>query len=382
MGKKYRFYLIGIVLIIFIGIAFVIFETDDNTKTIVIVTKDQEDTQSLNPTRINVAASLALEDYEKTRSPVKIAHQIITYTGDEEEGYRLAKEYIQNDSSVVAIVGDFNSKGTEFMVSLAEEFEVPHLSFFATDEALFSDKPWSFSYRGRLIHEQEVMLELLTEHVPVSSIAVICSDVSNLKQRWEQLRTKLEGSDVVVHLSELVTSDERNFRLYMDWLVEEQDHYDAIVLFLAAGQIEHFIQQLLIAKIYKPIILSGVNLSPEGVTELQGLTIPMYSFSPRMFLKIGQKNDSDFQSFVDRYRVAMGYHRFDSLGIWVYDGLRLLHSLLQEEENPEQIRYLLEQYEGERMVRPISFDQDGKLRDSIFVPVQILRGQFVGVKNQ
>ncbi|MGF7186226.1 hypothetical protein GGQ84_002320 [Desulfitispora alkaliphila] len=347
-----------------------------------IVTKDQSDTASLNPTRKLTAAHMALADYKRTNMNSGIEHHYITYTGSEEEGYRKAREYLEtNQAKAVALVGDFNTTGTEQTVKLAAEYSLPHLSFFATNEELFIDNPWSFSYRERLIHETDIMIKILSNQLAADKIAVVVCDLINIAQRWEDLQSNLEEFGIDVYFSNTVSSNENDFTQQIDYLNELQDEYDAIVLFLSSRQVEHFLQQLYISGLNKPIALTGISLSPESLRELEGIDLNMYSYAPQLYLQLSQGENHALQEFAKEYRVAIGYHQVDTMGPRIYDGLTLLYDMIEQSDRKEEIKWRLNEYNQERMVGCTSFDIEGRLQSSTYRIVNISNGSYIEVTN-
>jgi hypothetical protein len=377
LKKKLLIPLIIMIIIIIVFISLIInFKTENYI--ILIVTKHQSDTASLNPTRLEVASEMALNKLNETsKKHNKITHKYIFYTGNEMEGYKKVEEFLKSNSNVIALLGDFNSAGTSLLASLALKYEIPHISLFAIDETIFHDNPWSFSYRSTLAQEHETMMGIIND-LNSKNVAFISCDLSNILSRSEEFRKVLKAENKTIFYDKIFSREEKNFKEQIEFLIKEQDNYDSIILFLASNQIEHFLQQAYIYNIQKPIIISVISMSFEGVKELQGIELEMHSFVPLAFLKLSE-DDEEFLSLANYYRIAIGYHRFDSLGPWIYDAMILLHELILSNKTPEELRNSLQNYNDMRIIGPVSFNQNGILEESTFKKVKIIDGSFYEV---
>lgn len=345
---------------------------------ILIVSRDQGETASLNPTRLQVAAGLALSDYLENRgNPGHIEHHYIFYAGDEGEGYARAKAYLAENPGVMVLVGDINSPGTELLAALAEEQQVPHVSFFATDEEIFTGRPWSFSYRPRVGQELDKMLEFLGESLGAQDVIIIASQQVNLLPRAEKFRDAVEGSKgKEINLVDYIIyeQDMKDFRQEIARLARHNREYDTLVLFLTAFQLEHFLQQLAQAGLDKTVLTSGIIIHPELLPVFKGVDDSLYTIVPQLFFQL--ERDTLLKCFVNRYMVVAGFHRIDSLGPWIYDGFWTLHEALEGAGSRQELREALKSYDRERFVGCVCFDEEGLLKKNPFVPVRIRNGHF------
>lgn len=381
--KKLKINIITSIIIILIIIMFsvIMFVNIEEKVVILIVTKSQTDTTSLNPTRIEVASNLALEDYNKNDPKINIEHILITYEGNEINGYNLAKKYIENNKNISFIVGDFNSPGTNYLSKLSEEYNIPHISFFATDENIFINNKNSFSYRSTLQQEHQIMIKILEEVTNSKNLVIISSSQRNLLQRNEEFNDILKSkTNFSILKNILIDSNTNDFNREINFLKENKNNYDSIILFLRSNQIEHFLQQFSLNQINKSIIINGVSISVEGVEELISINLDMFSFVPEIYLKLYDENEKDLQNFAERYRIAIGYHRFDSLGPWIYDGFLFICDIICEyDKNKNNILDIISSYNEERMVGRVSFDEFGLFNESTFKIVKIENGTFIEV---
>ncbi|OEH85399.1 hypothetical protein BHU72_04735 [Desulfuribacillus stibiiarsenatis] len=347
------------------------------TKTIIIITKDQENTASLNPSRLIVAAELALADYQKQKQRYPITHQYITYTGEEQEGYDKARQYLKENKSVVAIVGDFNSAGTKLLAELAMEFEIPHISFFSTDETIFHEKSWSFSIRNRTAHEMDTMVQLINKHLQVEQVTILSSETSNLIQRAEELELAL--SSIGIKAQEILTVESGQIDFSNEITrIKGQLTGKAVVIFLGSQQLEHFLQQCQMAEITLPIISTGVVLHPDILHEFVGIKGNVYSVVPKIYLDYAER--IDLVTLMERYKIAIGNHRLDASGLWIYDGFQVMYETMNASKNSSQLRNLLRDYNKRHVSYMISFDEHGLIKDSGFIPVTIQGSRFIEVE--
>lgn len=373
-AKKYLYPFLALVAI-FLFAAFYWVQAGTDKKVILIVTKDQADTSSLNPTRMQVAATLALQDYLRMgENPLQIEHKYITYTGDEEEGYFKAKAYLEKNNKVVALVGDFNSSGTEYMARLAEEHQLPHLSFFATGEEIFVGRPWSFSYRPRIKHETETMLGLLVDHLEAKEVIILATEQQNLLPRAEEFREISGDRGVEIVEYHTFSQEEKDFRSIIEGFSTHSSTFDALVLFFNSHQLEHFLQQRALAGLETPVLTTGVIIHPELIPVFQGVDHSLYTILPRLFFHLN--NDAQLRFFLERYMVEAGFHRIDSLGPWIYDGFWTLHETLEHTNNRQELKEALQVYDNVRFLGCVCFDQEGLLEKNLFVPVRINSGGF------
>lgn len=352
--------------------------TPGSTEPIVLfVMKDQSDTASLNPTRLQIAAQLALEQHmRETGSSRAVArHHFLTYTGPEENGVQRARDFIRNNTGVVALVGDINSTGTRLLANLASELEIPHVSFFATDESIFPENPWTFSYRERISHETESLIELVQEHARLDRPLLIVNDLQNLVTRWEAFSTQLgEASRHDVAVLE-VPRERFDFTEDIERITQGEFNADGIVSFLTADQTEHLLQQLARADLELPVVLSGVLLDYENLRELSGYDFDVYTFAFEHTLGLLSGTDAYLNDFARRYRLATGIRRIDSLGPWIFDGMLLLHTCIEMEQTCDGLRDALLATDERRMVGPIRFDSTGALAERTFQLVQLVNGR-------
>ncbi|SFI30754.1 ABC-type branched-chain amino acid transport system, substrate-binding protein [Tindallia magadiensis] len=367
-------------------------QTPTHQAEILFITKDQSDTRSLNPTRMEVAAAMALESCRNENKEAKnIHHHFIRYTGDEEEGYHKAKAYLESNQSVVALVGDFNSVGTEYVARLAEEFQLPHLSFFATDIRIFEEHPQSYSYRSQMSHETTDLIAMASyrlnkpyklNKLDKSKVAVLYNDLSNIEARWLEFESLAPAHGIQVVEKRQVSREERDFRPVLAAYKELEQDVDSIILFLSSGQLEHFLQQANREEIATPIIASPVTFSPETATELPRLNMPFYSTVQEIYMNLQQGEDEMLEGFANAYRVYVGYHQMDGLGPWIYDGVRLIHELTLQKRRPMEIKEALDQYHEKRMIGQLSFDKNGLIKESTYVKVFIEDGCLKEIKDE
>lgn len=375
---KRKYYFAALAILVVVLLALLWFQQGQQDRVILIVTKSQEHTASLNPTRLQKAAALALEDYREERaSDVKVAHHIITYSGDEEEGYNKAKAFLDNNNAVMALVGDFNSPGTEYMSRLAAAYEIPHLSFFATAETIFGDSPWSFSYRPRVQAEIEQMLEFLANTLESQQVTVIASEQQNLLFRAEMFSNAAvsEGLEIVDY--HVFSQDYDYFQAELKQMREAEPQPDALVLFLGSYQLEHFMQQRALARMHKPVLSTGIVVHPELLPVFYAVDQEFYTHVPCFYLNLD--HDSALHSFTQRYKIEAGFHRIDTLGPTIYDGFWTLYESMEQAADRQELKEALQAYSQERFIGPVAFDSNGLLRENFYVAVKIRSGRFVEV---
>lgn len=376
MIKQYWFVLILVSgLLLSVGL-FAACQTGGREATIVIISRDQSDTASLNPSRLRITADLALRSYQAgPHRAVRISHKLITYSGDESNGVAQAEQYLKKDRHVIALVGDIGSSGTRLVAELADRYKLPHLSFFATDDAIFEQYPWSFSYRSTLQQETAVLLDILLRHLSAQRLTVVKTSNASLNARLANLKSLMVGSGLEIVTEYEFGRDIHDFRSCIarhDWTGT-----DALLLFLSSAQTEHCLQQLNMGGITVPIVLSSISVPEAVLDELSSINLSMYSLMPSAQVRLDRLTDERFVPFKSLYPVAMGNNRFDSLGLWAYDGFLLLHEFLQQASSPEQVRQALSALLGNRMVGNIRFNSSGILEDSTFTAVRLEGGSFV-----
>ncbi len=341
-------------------------------RVILIVTKHQADTRSLNPTRLEVATALALEDTRNEYGEeLPIRHHIIRYTGDESEGYRLADAFLSRNRNVAALVGDFNSPGTGYVAKLAERHRLPHLSFLATDETLFEEHSMSLSYRAPVSQETVVLTQLVQDVLQSRRVVSVYSELGNLSQRWDMMKDPLERAHIGVFRQEEISRETNDFRLLIRELNREKDAFDTVLLFLSAVQTDHFLQQAQLAGMKRAVVISPVSLAPDTLGELPEVSFPVYSAMQRFFLCLHHDKDPALVEFAQVYRSLIGYHQVDGLGPWIYDGTRLLHQQMREEADPEKLYQKLLGHDEDRMVGRVWFDVNGLLQGDLYAKVRI-----------
>lgn len=351
---------------------------------ILFVIKDQSDTMSLNPTRLETAAQLALEQHTRDTGDTAAhpRHHFISYTGDEAIGAELARDFILENPDVVALVGDISSTGTRLLANVAQELEVPHLSFFATDESIFGLSEWSFSYRERVSHETDALLFLIEDHLVLERPLLIVNDLTNLVPRWREVGTALEESGIRVSGVVEVPRDSFDFTDDIERIVEDEFNADGVVSFLTADQTEHMLQQFTRAGVSMPVLLSGVVLDYENLVDFAGLDLDIYSFAFEHTLRLHEGNDELLTEFARRYQLSMGVRRVDSLGPWIFDGIMMLHECLDEHSTRVELRDALSRFDEERMVGNVRFDETGSLPERTFRLIRLEAGSIVPIEER
>ena len=346
---------------------------------ILFVSKDQSDTTSLNPTRMQTAAELARRQHlqNTSNSHTQVRHHFITYTGTEETGARLAREFIRDNPEVVALVGDINSTGTALLADVARELEVPHISFFATDESIAAGNPWSFSYRERISHETDAFIDLVQNHVPLERPLLIVNDLQNLVPRWQAVAGALRETGRPEPEILEVPRDRFDFTADMERVTGSGFGFDGILTFLTAAQTEHLLQQLSRTELTIPVLLSGVVFDYENLIELAAIDLELYSFAFAHTLGLHEGQDTFLMEFARQYRLSMGFRRIDSIGPWVFDGVVMLHECLEEHPTRDGIRQALTEFAEDRMVGRVRFDASGSLAERTFRLIRLENGNIV-----
>ncbi|TVQ28654.1 MAG: amino acid ABC transporter substrate-binding protein [Spirochaetaceae bacterium] len=371
-----------ILIVLVAGTLFVCSPGSDEA-IILFVSKDQSDTTSLNPTRLQTAAELARGQHLQNtgNSRTQVRHHFITYTGAEETGARLARAFIQDNPAVVALVGDINSTGTALLADIARELEVPHISFFATDESIAAGNPWSFSYRERLSHETDAIMDLIQNHVRLERPLLIVNDLQNLAPRWQAVAGALRETgrpepDIIE-----VPRDRSDFTADIEQFTATRIDFDGIISFLTAAQTEHLLQQLSRAELAVPVLLSGIVFDYENLIELAVIDLDLYSFAFAHTLGLHEGCDTFLNEFARQYRLSMGFRRIDSLGPWVFDGVMMLHECLEAHPTRDGIRQALAGFADHRMVGHVSFDATGSLAERTFRLIRLENGGIVPLED-
>jgi hypothetical protein len=364
-----------LVVLLFVGCSF-----SKPEPIVLFVFKDQSDTPSLNPTRLVTGSQLAQEEHSRRLSLVQSSGNLpkmvyITYQGPEDNGVQKAREFLQANPRVVAIVGDINSQGTRLLANLAQEFNLFHMSFFATDESIFEEHPLSFSYRERISNETNTLLTILNDRVGVRAPVFLVNDLQNLATRWQDLSQALVVNN---QTRPEIISTHRNQIDFTQELVQINQlgqSIDSIVLFLSTQQHQHFLQQAAIQKVQVPIIMSGVSLDPDHFIEFSGLDLEMYSFTFRYFMDLYQNTNPTLEQFSQRYQIAMGLRRVDSLGPWIYDGILLLLEALSLDSSGANLLDHFSLTHHDRLVGTVFFNSEGNLSHNTFIPIRLEQGR-------
>jgi len=343
--------------------------------TILIISRDQSDTVSLNPSRLRISSDLALRNSQAIMPKgTQIRHHFITYTGEGDVGVKAAESYLDTDPSVMAIVGDISSPSTRFVAELANRRKLVHLSVFATEDAIFQEYPWSFSYRSTLDQEQSNLITLLKDHLHASRIALFRTDNPTINPRIAPLLAKLKAAGMTVVSDIMYDRDTQDFK--PDLARTRWADVETALLFLSASQTNHILQQMQQTGVAVPVYISTASLSVEAFHETAPIQMEMYTLLPSMYLSIETAADPVFVAFKSQYQVAMGNNRFDTGGFWAYDGFRLLHELVQQVKTPEELRMQLVSYDKGRLVGRIRFDAQGSLRDNTFKLIRLIGGEY------
>ncbi|MBU0935456.1 MAG: ABC transporter substrate-binding protein [Spirochaetes bacterium] len=345
--------------------------------TILIVTKDQSITSSLNPSRLLIASALALEDHahEEASSSPHVRHHVISYTGSEEDAMVEVESYIRSNKDVIAVVGDIGSSSTRLLAQLAYRHSIPHVSFFATDDDIFRENSWSFSYRAGLQQETDSLMGLIQGPLNIRKVAVIASTNATVNGRWQALNSELDKANVQISALRYFERETSDFRPYLQDLQRSAD-FDAMLIFVTSNQIEHILQQIRLYPIGKPLIVSPVSIPPDGLADLTGLYDELYSAVQRALLGLQDGSNSVLNRYAERYRVAMGTHSLDPLGLWIYDGMDLLCELAESSQTRYDLYRKLLEYDQSRLFTWISFDENRLIKRNTFTVVQIKNGRF------
>ena len=369
------FHLVIIAVAVLTVLVFLIIGQADKKPTILIVTRSQSETASLNPSRLLSAAPIALSIYSAaTGNPSGIRQQYLIYTGDESDGFAAARDYLESDNSVVALVGDYNSESTGNLASLAAEFQLPLLSFMATDETIFQNNPWSFSYRPKVSSEIELMIRMTRQLSPLGSVVILASEQQNLLARAEEFNSscKQEGIEVLTYSRYQQSS--YNFYEEIDQLKPLSSDFDLIVSFLGSDQLEHLLQQLMLKDFEVTTFSTGVVIHPDLLPILKGLDRSLFSFVPCHYLRSDKENK--LARFNEMYRLKLGLHRIDTIGPSIFDGLWTLYEYVEQGKRGDSLREAIQNHDLDRHVGRVAFDQDGLSLNDVFQPVRIEAGMF------
>ena len=367
--------LVFAILIAILSSLFVSCRTNEHRVTVLIISRDQSDTTSLNPSRLSVTSEMSLRGYkEMSVNGVHIKHTFITYTGDDGNGVKAAEEYLETDKNVVAVIGDIGSPTTRLVAEFAEKHELVHLSFFATEDAIFEKHPWSFLYRSTLQQEHDILIDMLQNGMNARRLVIIKTNNQTINPRFVHFTNMLSVTDLAIQSEWLYERNVYDFR--KDIAAVNWANADALVVMLAADQTEHYLQQLQLSGIRIPIIMTTPSLQPEAFADMAPITLEMYGLMPSAQIRLADSGDEQFSLFRDRYRTAMGNNRFDSGGFWAYDGFLLLHDLLQEARTSGELWKALRSYNGDRPVGRIRFNESGILQDTTFTPIRIVGGSY------
>ena len=369
---------LGLVFAILIAIfssLLVCCRTNERRVTVLIISRDQSDTISLNPSRLSVTSEMALHAYNETSvKGVSIRHVFITYAGSDDNGVKAAEKYLETDKNVVALVGDIGSPTTRLVAEFADKYKLVHMSFFATEDAIFEDYLWSFSYRSTLQQEHDVLIDMLLNRLIARRLVLIKTNNQTINPRFVHFRNLLSKTDLAIQSEWLYERDVYDFR--KDIAAVDWSNADALIVMLAADQTEHYMQQLQLAGIRLPVIMTTPSLQPEAFADMAPIMLEIYGLMPSAQFRLSESGDEQFNLFRNRYRTAMGNNRFDSGGFWAYDGFLLLHELLQEAQTPDELRIALQSYNGSRPVGRIRFNESGILQDTTFTPIRIVGGSY------
>ncbi len=345
------------------------------TATILVVSRDQSSTTSLNPSRLSIASDLALRSSEAMMAKgVRIRHKFITYTGEDGEGVRLAEEHLKNDRSVIALVGDIASPSTRLVAELANRNKLVHLSFFATDDTIFKDYPYSFSYRSTLEQEHAVVLNLLKQRLKARRVVLFRTNNATINPRVGPMQELLKSNGIV--LVEDIRYEREAVDFKKDIKKIEWTGIDAALVLLSAVQTNHFLQQLQNSGARPPVYLSTASLSVEAYQDTAPIGLELYTLIPSMYKSLTDAADPDFVAFRSQYQMAMGNNKFDTGGLWSFDGFKLLHELAQTAKTPEELRRLLSGYRKKRIVGQVKFNDRGALEESTFEPIRLKNGAY------
>jgi ABC-type branched-subunit amino acid transport system substrate-binding protein len=365
----------GVFLLAMVMLLIVCCRASDHRPTVLVITRDQSDTTSLNPSRLSVTSEMALRGYrEAYPGGVPIRHVFITYKGDDGNGVAAAEEYLRTDRNVLAVIGDIGSPTTRLVAEFAEKHKLVHLSFFATDDAIFQKHPWSISYRSTLEQEHRVLLDILQDRLKAQRLVLVKTNNQTINPRFVHFKSRVTESGLTIQSEWLYERNIYDFRedlQSVDWA-----GMDALVIMLAADQTEHYLQQLQLAGIRLPVVVTTPSLQPEAFADMASIALELYGLMPSAQIQLADSGDQKFQYFKEGYQTAMGNNRFDTGGFWAYDGFLLLHELLQEARTAEELRKALMVYKGNRLVGSIRFNEFGILLDTTFTPIRIVDGSY------
>jgi len=348
---------------------------------VLIVTRDQSDTPSLNPSRLLIATELSLLDHNHSRGgKADIKVRIHTYVGDEDLAMAEVETIIEANPSIIALVGDIGSAGTEKLARIADKHQIPHISFFAIDNSIFSRYHWSFSYRATINHESMAMMDILSSYLDVNRVAVIGSSFANNYGRWKEIEEKLAKAGIQIVEYQAFARDVYDFKPYLRSLAANRN-FDAVLVFIGSSQMEHLLQQVQKIPLGKPLVVSPVSLAFEALPDLAGLDADIVTTVQTAILRLQNMDDQTLQAFAQRYGVAMGVHRLDPLGLWVYDGIDFLCELIAQSGSRPALFEKLVAYKDVRLPGPVTFDDKHQIADSPFTTVKVKNGRFVEVSR-
>jgi hypothetical protein len=257
---------------------------------------------------------------------------------------------------------------------LADRKKLVHLSFFATDDTIFKEFPYSFSYRSTLEQEHNVIIVLLKQHLKARRVAFFRTNNATINPRIAPMAEKLKANGIALAVDKRYERDAVDFREdieKIDWT-----GIDAAMVLLSAVQTNHFLQQLQNSGVQKPVYLSTASLSVEAFPDTAPIGLELYTLIPSMYKSLAEAADPDFAAFRSQYQIAMGNNKFDTGGLWSFDGFRLLHELVQVAGTPEELRRLLLSYRKNRLVGPVRFNDRRTLEESTFELIRLKNGAY------
>lgn len=341
---------------------------------IAVVHKDQSDTVSLHPTRLRAALSIAWEDFWEDRSPpMNLQLKHYTYEGDGPLQGEIVEQL--EEDRVIAFIGDFTSRTTQELASIAHTMEVPHLSPIATDEMITIEYPWTFSPRTRLKHETQTIIEIIETQLQHQQIILLVTDTVGLMNRYDDFKEQALTRGLEIVLDIKIDGEREDFSTILEKIISLPSDVP-MVSFILSRQTIHLYQQMKVQDLSHPKISSANVMSQELLHYLGEASEGVYSALVSFHLLA--EEDEKSRDFSRDYITSLGTGSVDNTALSIYESLWVLLDVIEEVGiEAEKIKERLLTYRGRPLTGYISFDSSGLLKENNHLIILIENGRMV-----